>query len=116
VTVELNETSDDQSEDTPTRLGTVGDVAALLGVSRNQAWTWAKRSERNGAPGPVTGKEVMINGRMVPRYDLDAWLAWHIYYVPARGGAPKGNQYALRHGRYSGTEARRTRSKVGGAR
>jgi hypothetical protein len=100
---------------TPTRLtedgrhlGTYVHIGEMLDVSTNQAWTWARRRATSGFPDPVPAdvhSGPSTGHRMPPWYDLAEVRLWHAVYRPARGGATRGNQRALKHGRYSGTEA-----------
>jgi len=75
-------------------------------VSGNQVWTWCQRRRTTGCPLPLP-RDVIADASTghaagtVDWFDLDEWEQWWESYVPARGGAPRGNSNALRHGAYA---------------
>lgn len=85
------------------------DIARVLGVTSNQVYMWHLRRDRNGFPEAVLCRLVRPQGEKkgAPLFVLQEVLDWWASYVPSRGGAPLGNQHALKHGQYVGRRARR---------
>jgi hypothetical protein len=99
---------------TGAKTGTYADIARILTdlfgarVTSNQVYMWHQRQARNGFPQPVGRNDGSRNKRQkdAPDFDLEEVLNWRLNYTPGTGGAPRGNTFALRHGRYAGQAPR----------
>jgi predicted DNA-binding transcriptional regulator AlpA len=69
-------------------LMTMSELAAQLGVSRQQVWAWQHRRRRNGFPEPK-GRQERAVGRQSQVWSLEDVREWQRDYTPLRGGRPK---------------------------
>lgn len=92
----------------PTSVANMSQAAHLLMVSTNQIYMWHKRRERNGFPEPIgcviahPGTYKGSGRKRGPLWDVNEIVHWYTHYVPKKGGAPKGNQYARKQSHQAG--------------
>lgn len=67
-------------------LGTVGEVAEILGEAKSTVSMWAARRATTGFPEPVATFAAR-NGLPAAHYDIDAVRVWRIFWIPDRGRA-----------------------------
>ena len=67
---------------------TMAQLAAELHVDRRQVYMWHRRRKNNGFPAPVAHRDIGINGKQRPLWDLAEVKQWHKTYTPSAGGRP----------------------------
>lgn len=68
---------------------------------------WYKHRDRNGFPEEESEKRPVKGARPARVWNVERAWQWFKNYEPSRGGAPKGNRNAVRHGRCVGVRAAR---------
>lgn len=81
-------------------------LGARLVVPR-QVYAWYYKRSRTGFPADEKDKRETHGVRAVRVWDVERAWVWFRDYEPSKGGAPKGNQNAVRHGRCVGLRAAR---------
>lgn len=74
-------------------------------VTDKQIGLWYAHRVRNGFPEPCGMREG--RGPTCRVWNVAQAWEWFKNYEPIKGGAPKGNQNALRHGKFVGLRAER---------
>jgi len=107
------------------KLGTAKEVAEFLTryshltphgervVDARLVHSWFTKREKLGFPEPAGTRRTGSRSSRV--WKLGDVLKWYSGWKPDRGGAPKGNQNALRHGRFVGARASREARRTGSA-
>lgn len=66
--------------------------------------SWYERQWSTGIPDPLPQRH-HPGVLTVRRWDPEVVLAWFLGWTPKKGGAPVGNQNAVRHGGFRGARA-----------
>jgi hypothetical protein len=74
-------------------------------ITDKQVNSWYIHRDRTGMPEPCRVRQGY--GPACRVWNVEQAWEWFKDYEPAKGGAPKGNQNALRHGRFVGLRAER---------